>query len=45
MVDLKNISDRTFGEYGEEGYHRTVGERVYEEHRFQSSRGGRPPRL
>ncbi|MEM8767753.1 MAG: class I SAM-dependent methyltransferase [Pseudomonadota bacterium] len=41
MVDLKNPADRTFGEYGEDGYHRLVDERVYESNRFESSRGGR----
>ena len=41
MVDLKNPADRTFGEYGEDGYHRVVDEKVYEARRFDSSRGGR----
>ncbi len=41
MVDLKNPADRTFGEYGEDGYHRLVDDKVYETHRFESSRGGR----
>lgn len=41
MVDLKNVADRTFGEYGEEGYHRVVTEDAYEERRFGSSGGGR----
>ena len=41
MVDLKNVADRTFGEYGEEGYHQSVSEDAYEERRFASSSGGR----
>lgn len=41
MVDLKNVADRIFGEYGEDGYHRVVTEEAYEERRFRSSTGGR----
>ena len=38
---FKNFGTRTFGDYGEDDYHREVTERVYEEHRFQANRAGR----
>ena len=41
MVDLRNVADRTFGEYGEDGYHTVVTEDAYEKRRFESSTGGR----
>lgn len=41
MAKLRNVADRTFGEYGETGYHNVVTEDEYEQRRFQSSRAGR----
>jgi SAM-dependent methyltransferase len=41
MVDLRNVADRTFGEYGEDGYAAVVTEDAYEKRRFESSAGGR----
>jgi SAM-dependent methyltransferase len=41
MTKLRNVADRTFGEYGEAGYRNVVTEDAYEERRFQSSRAGR----
>lgn len=41
MVDLRNVADRIFGEYGEAEYHKAVTAEAYEERRFHSSSGGR----
>ena len=41
MAKLRNVADRTFGEYGEAGYRNLVTDDAYEERRFQSSRAGR----
>jgi SAM-dependent methyltransferase len=41
MAKLRNVADRTFGEYGEAGYRNVVTEDAYEERRFESSRSGR----
>ena len=41
MVKFVNPGDKTFGEYGEDGYTDVTSERVYEEHRFKANRAGR----
>lgn len=39
MAKLRNVGERSFGAYGEAGYHRTTPE-DYEQRRFRSSRRG-----
>ena len=41
MAKLRNVADRTFGEYGEADYRNVVSADAYEERRFESSRAGR----
>ena len=41
MIKLRNVADRTFGEYGEADYRNVVSEEPYEARRFESSSAGR----